>query len=251
MTPVARWKTLGAISAAVVLATTAALAGVLGGLGWASETRRAHAPKPYLRHPEFAHKALLLAQVAGIHVTPAVREAARTQSARPRVTWAGASTRFSVFNHAAAPSQLPAEVRKFVIYAAGASHISRDAALARVKILRSNVGSARGGLYAFVGDSGAPCFILTHYGGTCATAGSSGLAWVIGGGGQDGNPDVLIALAPDDVTAVSLTVDGRNVPVSLHQNVAYAEFPTGSTSAEVATTRVDGTVTTEHLDLNA
>jgi hypothetical protein len=211
---------------------------------------RVHAPKPYLRHPEYARKALLLAKAAGIRVTPALSKAAAAQSARPRMLWPGASTRFSVFSGAAAAPQLPAEVQRFVTWVAGATHISRDTALARVKILRSGLGSARSGLYALAGGAGAPCFILTHYGGTCGTAGSGQAAWVIGGGGQDGNPDVLVGLVPDDVTGVSLIVDGRNVQVSLDHNVVFAQFATGGKDARVATTHVDGTTTTEQLRLN-
>jgi hypothetical protein len=248
MTPVARRKALVALTAVLVLAA-AALGGILAGFSQAGGART-HAAEPYLRHPEFARRALLLAKAAGIHVTPALREAARAQAARPRMLWSGASTRFSVLKHATTPSQLPAEVRRFVAFAAGATHISRDTALARVRLLRSGVGSARGGLYALEGGAGAPCFILTHYGGTCGTAGSGQSAWVIGGG-HDGDPDVLVGLAPDDVVGMSLTLDGRTVPVSLDQNVVYAQFPTGGKSAQIATRHVDGTVTTEHVGLNA
>jgi hypothetical protein len=249
MAPVTRRKTFVAISAALVLGA-AALAGVLAGLGRAGGTST-HAPRPYLRHPEYARKALLLAKAGGIHVTPALRAAARAQAARPRMLWRGASARFSVFSGAATPSQLPAEVRRFVAYAATATHLTPDTALARVRLLRSTVGSARGDLYALQGGDGAPCFILTHYGGSCGTAGSGQAAWVIGGGGQDNNPDILVGLAPDDVSAVSLTVDGRNVPVSLDHNVVFAQFATGGKFAQVATTRVDGTTTTEQLSLSA
>jgi hypothetical protein len=242
----ARRKALLAITAFVVVA--AATVSVLAGLSQAGETR-ARAPQPYLRHPEYARKALLLAKAAGIKVTPAVRAAARVQAAHPRMLWRGASARFSVLGGAAAPSQLPPEVRRFAAFVASTTHLSRDTALARVRLLRSTVGSARGSLYALEGGTGAPCFILTHYGGTCGVAGSTQPAWVIGGGGQDGNPAVLVGLAPDDVTAVTLTVDGRSVAVSLDHNVVFAQFPTGAGFARVATTYVDGTTTTEQLSL--
>lgn len=141
----ARWKALVAI-AAFVLVTAAA--GMLAGLGQAGGTRE-HAPKPYLRHPEYARKALLLAKAAGIKVSPALRAAAREQAAHPRMLWRGASARFSVLlGTAATPSQLPPEVRRFVTYAASTTHLSRDTALARVKVLRSTMGSARSALYA-------------------------------------------------------------------------------------------------------
>jgi hypothetical protein len=190
MTFLARWKALVAIAAFVSVTA----AGTLAGLGQAGGTRE-HAPKPYLRHPEYARKALLLAKAAGIKVSPALRAAAREQAAHPRMLWRGASARFSVLlGTAATPSQLPPEVRRFVTYAASTTHLSRDTALARVKVLRSTMGSARSALYALQGGSGAPCFILTHYGGTCGATGSAQPTWVIGGGGQDGNPDVLVGL---------------------------------------------------------
>jgi hypothetical protein len=245
MIHVARPKTLVAVSAGVV---SLALAGILGGLSWAGGPRT-HPTKPYLRHPEYAHKALRLAQAAGIRVTPALRKAARAQLARPRMIWAGASTRFTALDRASAPSQLPAEVQRFVAFAAENTHISRDTALARVRLLRSGLGFARGDLYALVGGAGAPCFILTHYGGTCGVAGSGQSAWVLGGGGQDGNPNVLVGLTPDDVTAIRLTLDGRDVPVSLDQNVVFAQFPTGGKSAQIATTHVDGTMTRDLVGL--
>ena len=241
-----RRKALVAIAACVFVA--AATVSALAGLGQASGTR-ARAPKPYLRHPEYARKALLLAKAAGIKVTPALRAAAREQAAHPRMMRRGASARFSVLDGAAAPSQLPPEVRRFAAFVASTTHLSRDTALARVKLLRSTVGSAGGSLYALQGGSGAPCFILTHYGGTCGATGSAEPAWVIGGGGQDGNPAVLVGLAPDDVTAVTLTVDGRSVAVSLDHNVVFAQFPTGGQFARVATTHVDGTTTIEQLSL--
>jgi hypothetical protein len=250
MAPVARRRrTLIAISATLLLGAAAAVAGAFAGLGQAGEASN-QAPRPYLRHPEFARQALLLANAAGAHVTPALKAAARAQSARSRTLWSGASARFSVFNRAAAPSQLPAEVHKFATFAAGVSHVTPDTALARMKLLRPGLGAARGALYAFEGGAGAPCFILTHYGGTCGSAGSGAIAWIIGGG-HDDNPDVLVGLAPDNVTAVALNVDGRDVPVSLDRNVVYAQFPLGGKSAEVATTHGDGTVTTEHVTLDA
>jgi hypothetical protein len=245
---VRRQALLGLTVALLVVA--AAVVGAFAGLSRAGGTH-ARTSTPTLRHPEFAHKALLLAKAAGIHVTPALRAAARAQSIRPRLLWRGASIRFSVLSRSAAPSQVPGDVRRFVAWAAGASHLSNETALARLKLLRSGVGSARSSLYAFVGGAGEPCFYLTHYGGTCGAAGSSASAWVIGGGGQNGDPDVLVGLAPDDVTRVTLTVDGRSVPVSLNQNVIYAQFGTGAATAEVATTHVDGTVTTDHVGLKA
>ena len=247
MTFLARRKALVAVTTLVLAA--AAMAGALAGLGEASGTQ-ARAPKPYLRHPEYAREALLLAKAAGIKVTPALRAAARVRAAHPRMLWRGASGRFSVLGTAAAPSQLPSEVRRFAAYAASTTHLSRDTALARMRLLRSTMGSARGSLYALQGGSGAPCFILTHYGGTCGAGGLTQPAWVIGGGGQDGNPDVLVGLAPDNVAAVKLTVDGRDVPVSLMQNVVFAQFPTGGQFARIVTTHVDGTTATEQLSLN-
>jgi hypothetical protein len=242
-----RPKTSVAVSAAVL---SLALAGILGGLGRASGPRAHPVKKPYLQHPEYALKALRLAEAAGIRVTPALRKAARAQLARPRMTWAGASTRFTALNRASAPSQLPAEVRRFAAFAADNTHMSRETALARLRLLRSGLGSARGALYALLGGTGAPCFIFTHYGGTCGVAGSGQSAWVLGGGGQDGNPDVFVGLTPDDVTAIRLTVDGRDVPASLDQNVVFAQFPTGGKSAQVTTTHVDGTVNTDLVGLD-
>ena len=248
MSFLARRKAVVAITAFVLVA--AAVAGALAGLGQAGRTRT-HAPKPSLQHPEYALKAFLLAKAGGIRVTPALRAAARMQAAHPRMLWRGASARFSVLGSGAAPSQLPPEVRRFVDYAANATHLSRDTALARVRLVRSVMGSARGSLYALEGGAGAPCFILTHYGGTCGAAGSAQPAWVIGGAGQDGNPDVLVGLAPDDVTTVTLTVDGRSVAVSMDRNVVFAQFPAGAQFARVATTHVDGTTSTETLSLGA
>ena len=148
MSFLARPKAVVAITAFVLVA--AAAAGALAGLGQAGRTRT-HAPKPYLQHPEYALKAFLLAKAGGIHVTPALRAAARVQAARPRMLWRGASARFSVLGSGAAPSQLPPEVHRFAAFVASTTHLSHDTALARVKLLRSRVGSAGGSLYGLQG----------------------------------------------------------------------------------------------------
>ncbi len=104
-------------------------------------------------------------------------------------------------------------------------------------------------MYAFKSKSGSPCVVLTGQTGFCAQSasdGTPGLQWSIGGGTPK-LPSTLVGIASDDVASVGLDVDGANVPVTLANNVAFAEFPADSQHATITITRADGANT---VDIN-
>jgi hypothetical protein len=109
------------------------------------------------------------------------------------------------------------------------------AAAKKLRRLRSNVGTAKRDLYAFRSPTGAVCFVMEEHSALCPsalTAGSPGLLWTIGGGTEK-VPGALAAIAADPVTAVELRVDDKAVPVSLANNAAFAELPSGGHEAVI------------------
>jgi hypothetical protein len=134
-----------------------------------------------------------------------------------------------------APASIPPEVRLFVAHTARMTQTDEAQALAGLRELRSGLGATGAAVYAYRSSSGSPCFVLTGYGGACAQDprdGTPGLHWTIGGG-HDAAPSVLVGIAGDDVSRVELRVDGAAVPVSLSDNVVFAEFPASAKQATI------------------
>jgi hypothetical protein len=128
-----------------------------------------------------------------------------------------------------------AELARF----AGSSPASAVAGLRRA---RAGVGQTNADIFAFRNDRGRACIVVLEWIGFCEPdEGSStpGLDWSIGGGDAD-TPSRLIAVYSDDVVRVSLAVDGNAVPVSMANNVAYAEFPSTAGLATFTAFRADG-----------
>ena len=154
----------------------------------------------------------------------------------------GVSAGVAALSEAPAEARLPDEVGAFVKYEAVVTQTDPATARAGVRKLRANLGEDHASVYAFRSRTGSPCFILTGYGGACAQDprdGTPGLHWMIGGGHDDA-PSVLAGVAGDDVSAVRLTVDGRSSPVSLVDNVVFAEFPRSATNATIRLSHRNG-----------
>ena len=133
------------------------------------------------------------------------------------------------------PASVPKEVRDFVDHTARMTQTDPSVALARLRVLRSGLGTTEASVYAYRSSRGSPCFILTGYGGACAQDprdGMPGLHWTIGGG-HDGVPSAIAGIAGDDVTRVELRVDGTAIPVSLENNAVFAEFPASASRATI------------------
>ena len=154
----------------------------------------------------------------------------------------GVSAGIAALSEAPTEARLPDEVAAFVKYEASVTQTDPATARAGVRKLRANLGEGHAGLYVFRSRTGSPCFILTGYGGACAQDprdGTPGLHWMIGGGHDDA-PSVLVGVAGDDVSAVRLTVDGRPEPVSLADNVVFAEFPRSAGRAKIQLSHRNG-----------
>jgi hypothetical protein len=149
-------------------------------------------------------------------------------------------------------TDVPQSVVQFVDFVAPQRGSDPKQALARVRRLRSGLGKTHADLYAFRSGAGAPCFILVGEVGACARSasdGTPGLQWTIGGG-MPGNPSDLVAIASDDVAAVGLAVDGAPIPVSLANNVAFAEYRASARHAQITIARRDGTSGTVEIQLD-
>ena len=149
-------------------------------------------------------------------------------------------------------TNVPQSVVQFVDFVAPQRGSDPKEALARIRRLRSSLGKTHADLYAFRSGTGAPCFILVGDVGACArsaTDGTPGLQWTIGGG-MPGNPSNLVAIASDDVAAVGLVIDGAPIPVSLANNVAFAEYPATGRHAQITIARRDGTSGTVEIQLD-
>jgi hypothetical protein len=139
-----------------------------------------------------------------------------------------------------------------VRFVAPARDTDPEQAMRSVRKLRSDLGRTRSAVYAFENTHGAPCFILVGHAGTCAKSasdGSPGLHWTIGGGYGD-VPSNLVGIASDDVTRVTLLIDGSSVPVSLKNNVVFGEFTSTGKRAEIVVHRADGSESTIQVRLD-
>jgi len=164
----------------------------------------------------------------------------------------GVSAGVSALDRLPPAGAVPPEVVRFVRAVAPQRGTDPDRALAQVRKLRTGLGVTHADLYAFRSATGAPCFILLGEVGLCprsATDGSPGLQWTIGGG-MPGNPSNLVAIASDDVAAVGLVIDGAPIPVSLANNVAFAEYPASGRHAQITIARRDGTSGTVEIQLD-
>lgn len=121
--------------------------------------------------------------------------------------------------------------------------------MARVRLLRSGLGTHRRDVYA-LRINGAVCFLLTGEGGTCSSKdGTSSFTWTIGGGDGITDAGALVGIAADDVKEIGLVVDGVRIPVSLENNVAYADLPLDGKMAEITVEHRDGKVTSDTVRL--
>jgi hypothetical protein len=164
----------------------------------------------------------------------------------------GVTAGVSSFKQLPPAATLPTEVQRFVQSATAATGTDLAAAKTRVVLLRRDLGSAGRAVYGFLNSGGSPCFTLTGTFSSCARQpqdGTPGLHWSIGGGYKD-VPNALVGVAADDVTEVKLTIDGRTVPVSLANNIAFAEFSLTAQNAEIVIIRADGTSYTENIKLD-
>jgi hypothetical protein len=163
----------------------------------------------------------------------------------------GVSAGVSSLARLPAQASLPPAVVRFVEFAATQRGTDPEQAKARVRKLRSDLGTTGADLYAFRTRSGSTCFILVGQVGSCPASpadGSPGLQWTIGGG-YGAVPSSLVGIASDEVTKVDLTVDGADVPVSLRNNVAFAEYPMRAANAEITIHRRDGSTSSETIRL--
>ena len=119
---------------------------------------------------------------------------------------------------------LPNVVARDLDREAAAAGISVTEAIERMRLLRS--GLSQGDLYAFRGTNGTVCFRLTGHVGSClkdTSMGSPGVMWAVSGG-YPGEPSALVGIAADNVTALTLVVNGQPTKLAIVNNSFYAEL---------------------------
>lgn len=139
-------------------------------------------------------------------------------------------------------ANLPDRVLGFIAQAAGPTQSDPQEIKGRVRLLREGLGVRKLDAYGYLDSQGRPCFFIPGEVGSCATIADTdtpGFYWTIGGGYPD-TPSNLIGLATDDVRSVSLIIDGTEVPVSIINNLAFAEYPNTANLATVVVKRADG-----------
>lgn len=163
----------------------------------------------------------------------------------------GLTAGVSALNQLPPEAAIGAEAARFVRSAAIATGTDVATAVARVRLLRTDLGSASREVYAFPSASGSTCFTLTRTGSSCARRpedGTPGIHWLIGGGTSDA-PSALVGIVADDVLKVRLTVDGREVPTTIANNVVFGEYADPADTAEIVVERSDGTASSEIVRL--
>lgn len=155
----------------------------------------------------------------------------------------------SALTNLPAAASVPARVETW------ARAVSRRAgpanALARVRLLRSGLGSRHADVYGFANGVGGYCVLLVGDSGTCSDGqhlAKVGVQWTIGGG-LPGAPGTMFALVTDDVVSVELFVDGAPQDVSLENNVAFAEYPTDGNEALIRVTYEAGSTHESRIQL--
>jgi hypothetical protein len=150
-----------------------------------------------------------------------------------------------------APVQEPVapDVKTFARVNANALGATVPELMTRVRLLRRGLGKDDRDLYAFRINS-AVCFVLSSEGGTCSRgSGSSSFTWTLGGGDGITDAGALVGVAADDVTRITLNVDGTSIPVSLVNNGAYADLPVDGRLAVITVSHRDGKQTSDTVRL--
>jgi len=189
------------------------------------------------------------AAAAAIAVAAALAFAGHGQAQRSLPP--GVTAGVSAFRTVPAAASIPPEVARFVDSAAQATASNAVEARGQIRVLRSDLGRAGRSVYGFLNVNGSPCVYVIGDSGFCAKRpadGTPGLHWAIGGGYAE-VPSNLLGVASDDVVQVKLVIDGAEVPLSLKNNIAYAEFPQMAKRAEIVIIRGDGTSNAETINL--
>lgn len=182
--------------------------------------------------------AVALMSVGGVQATPAFSP--------------GLSAGTSELEGIPAPVPLSDELTLQVEDLARFANTNPASALLNLRLVRSGLGANGTDIYVFRNDRDRPCVVVPDWISFCepdSGAPTPGLDWSIGGGDPQ-TPSKFIAVYSDDVANVALNVDGRNVPVSMDSNLAYAEFQAGGHHAAFTAIRRDGGRNSVSLNLD-
>lgn len=149
------------------------------------------------------------------------------------------------------PPGASSDVAKTVVEMANSVGGDPSTALATLRLLRGNLGSAREALYVFSTGKHSLCVVWLR-GASCQTGSLTALPGVLlqlspGGAGYPGLPDNLYAalagVATDDVVSIALTTEGSSRRASVINNAFFldlgllADWPS---SIEITATYADG-----------
>jgi hypothetical protein len=134
----------------------------------------------------------------------------------------------SALNRLPAISSLPSSISAAAIANAAAyAGISPDEAIRRTRLIRSG---SQGDLYAFEGTGGTACMLLAARFSNCMKAdnpvGTSGHPGVMAtiSPGYPGDTPVFVALVADDVSAMSVSIDGHREDLAIANNAVYVDM---------------------------
>lgn len=154
---------------------------------------------------------------------------------------------------ATSPSGASSDVAKIVVELAQNVGGDPSTALASLRLLRGNLGSAREALYVFSTGKHPLCVVFWPRGASCQTGSLTALPGVLlqlspGGVGYPGQPDdlhaALAGVATDDVVSIALTMEGSSRSASVTNNAFFldlgllADWP--SSTIEITATYADG-----------
>jgi hypothetical protein len=122
----------------------------------------------------------------------------------------------------APPPKLPTNYVREVGRIAVQAGISRATAVARTRLLLSDVTGLP--LYAFGGADGQVCFVVWRGLGSCGALGSERNAlWGINGGSHK-RGQAVVGVVSDRVSRVTVLLDGKAIPARLRHNAFVAPF---------------------------
>jgi hypothetical protein len=120
-----------------------------------------------------------------------------------------------------APAKLPAQYVRLVKYQAIRVGVTRSVAVARTRILLTNVTGLP--LYAFAGTQDRVCFAVWPGGGGCGTLDvANKIIWLINT--RSRNREAVVGVVSDGVRAVDVQLGGRLVRATVRHNAFVVPF---------------------------
>lgn len=166
----------------------------------------------------------------------------RSEGSEAGVPRPGLTAGVSSLDSLPAASSIPADVMAVLKVLPPTVVENPGAVTRRMRVLRTDVGPGRSGIYAFRSKLGTVCVIVQQHSALCPhalDAGEPGLLWSIGGG-KDDAPPAFVGVAADTVESVDLTIDGTTKRLPVKHNAVFEAIEPTAKNAVITINYSDG-----------